>query len=77
LVSGDSLAVLGRRACLIGGAFGLFVVNLIAPSVYEAARAHPDRASSFAPATVAMFFLFNICYVATWGTVAFLVPTKI
>jgi hypothetical protein len=77
IISAQIVDRLGRRACLMGGAFGLFVVNLIAASVYEAARAHPDRASSFAPAAVAMLFLFNICYAATWGTVAFLVPTEI
>lgn len=77
IISAQIVDRLGRRACLIGGAFGLFVVNLVAASVYEASRAHPDRASSFAPAAVAMLFLFNICYAATWGTVAFLIPTEI
>jgi MFS family permease len=77
IISAQIVDRLGRRACLMGGAFGLFVVNLVAASVYEAARAHPERASSFAPAAVAMLFLFNICYAATWGTVAFLVPTEI
>jgi len=24
-----------------------------------------------------MLFLFNLCYAATWGTVAFLIPTEI
>lgn len=77
IISAQIVDRLGRRACLMGGAFGLFIVNLVAASVYEAPRAHPDRASSFAPAAVAMLFLFNICYAATWGTVAFLVQTEI
>ncbi|KAL2192238.1 general substrate transporter [Corynascus similis CBS 632.67] len=77
IISAQIVDRLGRRACLMGGSFGLFMVNIIAASVYEAARAQPDRASSFAPAAVAMLFLFNICYAATWGTVAFLVPTEI
>lgn len=77
IISAQIVDRLGRRACLMGGAFGLFVVNLVAASVYEASRAHPERASSFAPAAVAMLFLFNLCYAATWGTVAFLVPTEI
>ncbi|KAK0708940.1 general substrate transporter [Apiosordaria backusii] len=77
IISAQIVDRLGRRACLMGGAFGLFIVNLVAASLYEASRAHPDRASSFAPAAVAMLFLFNICYAATWGTVAFLVPTEI
>ena len=77
IISAQIVDRLGRRACLMGGAFGLFIVNLVAASVYEASRAHPERASSFAPAAVAMLFLFNLCYAATWGTVAFLVPTEI
>ena len=77
IISAQIVDRLGRRACLMGGAFGLFIVNLVAASVYEASRVHPERASSFAPAAVAMLFLFNLCYAATWGTVAFLVPTEI
>ncbi|KAF2090031.1 major facilitator superfamily transporter sugar [Saccharata proteae CBS 121410] len=77
IISAQIVDRLGRRVCLIGGAFGLFVVNLIAGSLYEAARGQPDKATSFAPAAVAMLFLFNLCYAATWGTVAFLVPTEI
>ncbi len=77
IISAQIVDRLGRRVCLMGGALGLFIVNLVGASVYEASRAHPDRASSFAPAAVAMLFLFNICYAATWGTVAFLVPTEI
>ncbi|CRK20125.1 hypothetical protein BN1723_012042 [Verticillium longisporum] len=61
----------------MGGALALFAVNLIAGSLYEGSRAHPDRASQFAPVAVAMLFLFNLSYAATWGTVAFLIPTEI
>jgi hypothetical protein len=77
IISAQIVDRLGRRLCLMGGAFALFVVNLVAASVYEAARAHPDKASSYAPAAVTMLFLFNLCYAATWGTVAFLIPTEI
>lgn len=77
IISAQIVDRLGRRACLMGGSFGLLVVNLVAASLYEASRGNPERASSFAPAAVAMLFLFNICYAATWGTVAFLVPTEI
>ncbi|OIW29302.1 major facilitator superfamily transporter sugar [Coniochaeta ligniaria NRRL 30616] len=77
IISAQIVDRLGRRKCLIFGALSLFVVNIIAASVYEGARANPDRASSFAPAAVAMLFLFNIFYAATWGTVAFLIPTEI
>ena len=61
----------------MGGSFGLFLVNLIAASVYEASRRNPAKASQLAPAAVAMLFLFNLTYAATWGTVAFLIPTEI
>ncbi|KZP14171.1 sugar transporter STL1 [Athelia psychrophila] len=67
----------GRRRCLMSGSFGLFVVNLVAASIFEGSRMHPDKAASFAPAAVAMLFLFNLTYAATWGTVAFLIPTEI
>ncbi|KAK3307779.1 major facilitator superfamily transporter sugar [Chaetomium strumarium] len=77
IISAQIVDRLGRRTCLMGGAFGLFAVNLVAASVYEAARAQPEKAASYAPAAVTMLFLFNICYAATWGTVAFLVPTEI
>ena len=68
---------LGRRKCLIGRAFGLFAVNLIAASLYEASRRQPSKVSSFAPAAATIFFLFNLCYAATCGTVAFMIPTEI
>ncbi|KAF7559754.1 hypothetical protein G7046_g4389 [Stylonectria norvegica] len=77
IISANIVDRLGRRRCLMGGAFALFVVNLIAASLYEASRGNPDKAGKIAPAAVTMLFLFNICYAATWGTVAFLVPTEI
>jgi MFS family permease len=77
IISAQIVDKLGRRKCLIGGAFGLFAVNLIAASLYEGSRAHPAKAASFAPAAVTMLFLFNLVYAATWGTVAFLIPTEI
>lgn len=67
----------GRRRCLIYGAFGLFAVNLISASLFEAARDGAAMASHIAPAAVTMLFLFNLFYAATWGTVAFLIPTEI
>lgn len=48
-----------------------------AGSVYEASLHNPEKASNYAPAAIAMLFLFNLAYAATWGTVAFLVPTEI
>ncbi|KAF4313524.1 Sugar/inositol transporter [Botryosphaeria dothidea] len=77
IISAQIVDRLGRRLCLIVGAAGLFAVNLIAGSLYEAARSQPDKAGLLAPAAVAMLFLFNLCYAATWGTVAFLIPTEI
>jgi hypothetical protein len=52
IISAQIVDKLGRRKCLIGGAFGLFAVNLIAASLYEGSRAHPAKAASFAPAAV-------------------------
>ncbi|KAF4833165.1 Sugar transporter STL1 [Colletotrichum siamense] len=77
IISAQIVDRLGRRKCLMGGAFCLFTVNLIAGSLYEGSRANPDKAAQFAPAAVAMLFLFNISYAATWGTVAFLIPTEV
>ncbi|KAL1980993.1 hypothetical protein VTN96DRAFT_3257 [Rasamsonia emersonii] len=77
IISAQIVDRLGRRICLMGGAAALAAVNLIAGALYEGARQHPDRAKSFAPAAVTMLFLFNLAYAATWGTVAFLVPTEI
>ncbi|KAJ5429251.1 hypothetical protein N7491_006267 [Penicillium cf. griseofulvum] len=68
---------LGRRVCLMGGAAILFAVNVIAGAVYEGSLRNPSNAAHYAPAVVTMLFLFNIGYAATWGTVAFLVPTEI
>ena len=59
------------------GGCGLFLVNLIAASLYEGSIANPSKASSIAPAAVTMLFLFNLIYASTWGTVGFLVPTEI
>jgi hypothetical protein len=61
----------------MGGSFGLFLVNLIAASLYEGSIHTPSKAAQFAPAAVTMLFLFNLIYAATWGTVAFLIPTEI
>jgi hypothetical protein len=61
----------------MGGAAMLFVVNIIAGAVYEGSLNDPGKAAKYAPAAIAMLFLFNIGYAATWGTVAFLVPTEI
>lgn len=48
-----------------------------AASLYEASRHDPSLASTIAPAAVTMLFLFNLIYAATWGTIAFLIPTEI
>lgn len=48
-----------------------------AGGVYEGSLQQPEKAAQFAPAAVAMLFLFNLGYAATWGTVAFLIPTEI
>lgn len=77
IISAQIVDRLGRRRCLIGGAFGLFAVNLIAASLYEASRDGAAKATNIAPAAVAMLFLFNLIYASTWGTVAFLIPTEI
>ncbi|PCG92565.1 Major facilitator superfamily domain, general substrate transporter [Penicillium occitanis (nom. inval.)] len=77
IISAHIVDRLGRRLCLMGGAGSLAIVNLVAGALYEGARQHPDKASRFAPAAVCMLFLFNLAYAATWGTVAFLIPTEI
>ncbi|KAJ5495893.1 hypothetical protein N7539_001009 [Penicillium diatomitis] len=77
IVSAQIVDRLGCRACLIGGAGFLFAVNLIAGSVYEESLHSPERAAQYAPGAVTMLFLFNLGYAATWGTVAFLIPTEI
>ncbi|KAJ6606470.1 major facilitator superfamily transporter sugar [Mycena vulgaris] len=77
IISAQIVDRLGRRLCLMWGALALFAVNLIAGALYEAARSQPSKSSSFAPAAVTMLFLFNLSYAATWGTVAFLIPTEL
>ncbi|KAL4860983.1 hypothetical protein BDV12DRAFT_180893 [Aspergillus spectabilis] len=77
IISAHIVDRIGRRMCLILGALSLFVVEIIAGSVYEASLHNPHRAPQYAPAAVAMLFLFNLGYASTWGTVAFLVPTEI
>jgi MFS family permease len=70
IISAQIVDRLGRRTCLMGGAAGLSAVNLIAASLYEVTRGSPSKASSYAPAAVAMLFMFNLIY-------AFLLPTEI
>ncbi|OGE53069.1 hypothetical protein PENARI_c008G01640 [Penicillium arizonense] len=77
IISAQIVDRLGRRICLMGGSAVLFAVNIIAGAVYEGSLHTPSKAAQFAPAAVTMLFLFNIGYAATWGTVAFLVPTEI
>ncbi|KAJ5380658.1 uncharacterized protein N7496_003086 [Penicillium cataractarum] len=77
IISAQIIDLLGRRVCLMGGAGVLFAVNLIAGAVYEGSLHHPEKAAQYAPGAVTMLFLFNLGYAATWGTVAFLLPTEI
>ncbi|KAL2822404.1 general substrate transporter [Aspergillus granulosus] len=77
IISAQIVDRIGRRTCLILGALSLFIVEVVAGSVYEASLHNPDKSSQYAPAAVAMLFLFNLGYASTWGTVAFLVPTEI
>ncbi|QRD93147.1 putative transporter [Aspergillus flavus] len=77
IISAQIVDRIGRRKCLILGSVMLFIVELVAGSVYEASLHRPDKADQLAPAAVAMLFLFNLAYAATWGTVAFLIPTEI
>ncbi|KAF9890229.1 hypothetical protein FE257_006141 [Aspergillus nanangensis] len=77
IISAQIVDRLGRRPCLMLGSAMLFTVELIAGSVYEASITTPDKAAQYAPAAVAMLFLFNLAYAATWGTVAFLIPTEV
>ncbi|KAJ5537352.1 hypothetical protein N7513_010538 [Penicillium frequentans] len=77
IISAQIIDRLGRRACLMGGALILFAVNLIAGAIFEDSRHHPEKATQYAPGAVTMLFLFNLGYAATWGTVAFLIPTEI
>ncbi|KAF7872555.1 hypothetical protein EAF04_003476 [Stromatinia cepivora] len=77
IVSAQIIDRFGRRKCLIWGSFGLFIVNALAASLFEVTRHDTSEAISIAPAAVLMLFLFNLCYAATWGTIAFLIPTEI
>lgn len=77
IISAQIVDRLGRRSCLMLGSSGLFAVNIIAGSVYEASRSQPQNVAKLAPAAVTMLFLFNLIYASTWGTVAFLIPTEI
>ncbi|KAB8202229.1 general substrate transporter [Aspergillus parasiticus] len=77
IISAQIVDRIGRRKCLILGSVILFIVELVAGSVYEASLHRPEKADQLAPAAVAMLFLFNLAYAATWGTVAFLIPTEI
>jgi MFS family permease len=77
IISAQIIDRYGRRKCLIWGACGLFLVNFIAASLYEGSIANPSKAAQIAPPAVTMLFLFNLIYAATWGTVAFLIPTEI
>jgi hypothetical protein len=52
-------------------------LHIQAGAIYEVSLRQPEKAEQFAPAAVAMLFLFNLGYAATWGTVAFLIPTEI
>jgi Sugar (and other) transporter len=74
IISAQIVDWLGRRVCLMGGAAGLFAVNLIAAALYESSRNGLSKAAAIAPAAVTMLFLFNLTYAATWGTV---IPTEI
>ncbi|KAL2819037.1 hypothetical protein BDW59DRAFT_181731 [Aspergillus cavernicola] len=67
----------GRRLCLMLGALSLCTVEIVAGSVYETSLHNPDHAAQYAPAAVAILFLFDLGYASTWGTVAFLIPTEI
>ncbi|KAB8219372.1 general substrate transporter [Aspergillus novoparasiticus] len=73
IISAQIVDRLGRRKCLMLGSAVLFTVEIAAGSIYEGSLRHPDKATKYAPGAVAMLFL----YAATWGTVAFLIPTEI
>lgn len=77
IISAQVVDRFGRRKCLFWGAFCLFLVNLIAASLFEGSLHNPSKSVQIAPAAVTMLFLFNLFYAATWGTVAFLIPTEI
>lgn len=51
--------------------------DLQTAALFVASVNNPSKVGSLAPATVTMLILFNLFYPATWGTVAFLIPTEI
>lgn len=57
----------GRRQCMMLGALGLFIVNVVADGLYEVSRKNPSKAATIAPAAVTMLFLFNLIYVRVRG----------
>jgi hypothetical protein len=61
----------------MGGAAGLFAVNLIAASLYESTIHDQAKPYGWHRPPSTMLFLFNLVYAATWGNVAFLIPTEI
>ncbi|EKV16402.1 hypothetical protein PDIG_08020 [Penicillium digitatum PHI26] len=69
---------LGRRAWLcVWLQIMASWTGITAGAVYEGSLHNPEKASQYAPGAVTMLFLFNLGYAATWGTVAFLIPTEI
>jgi hypothetical protein len=56
IISAQIVDRYGRRKCLIWGACGLSLVNLIAASLYEGSIADPSKAAQIAPAAVTMLF---------------------
>ncbi|PLN77272.1 putative MFS sugar transporter [Aspergillus taichungensis] len=77
IISAQIIDRIGRRTCLMLGSAVLFTVQLIAACIYEGSLHSPGKTPQFAPAAVSMLFLFNLGYAATWGTVAFLIPTEL
>ncbi|BGP22803.1 hypothetical protein JCM10295v2_001694 [Rhodotorula toruloides] len=77
IISSFAVDRYGRRSCLMVGALGLAIVNLVAASLYEASLHNPSISARIAPAAVTMLFLFNLVYASTWGTIAFLIPAEI
>lgn len=77
IISAQIVDRFGHRIFLMVGAAGLFAVNVIAVSLYESTINNPEKSGPNAPAAMTMLFLFDLIYVATWGTVTFLIPTEI
>ncbi|KAE8333224.1 major facilitator superfamily domain-containing protein [Aspergillus sergii] len=70
IISAQIVDRLGRRKCLMLGSAVLFTVEIaIAGSIYEGSLRHPDKATQYAPGAVAMLFLFNLGYAATWARI--------